>query len=456
LGRGSTRALGSARIGEILGAWRPVELRIARGFPECRGLAGEQLEDLYQETALALLTQPYASEGHLRNALRHGIKHRALNLHRDERRHARILAQSAPSLERAAESHGSQAGPEDAALRDEDRLIVGEFLTELDAVEQRVFWLIAEGMRYRAIAAALAIPVNEARNACRSCERKRERFQLLYDTGRLCGYRAATIRTLQNGQLTSEELARRAFAHLEHCARCRAEHNTNAHRLRRTFHGQAQALLPLPALLRLGWLRHPWLRARPHAQRALARCASAAQGGGGVRERATAVLGAGGVGAKLTAGAITVAVVAGGAIGATHALEHHTGRAHHHTAAPPETTRTMDLNREPLAPQGTWPDGKSGRSRSSVHVAASRGQTASARSGAGPDAAEHEFGLSPPPSAPTNTQQTATHGAADSPDAAEREFGLSPPPSAPASTQQTATPAAADSPDAAEREFGSP
>src|SRR5207302_6981254 len=149
---------------------------------------------------------------HLRNALRHGIKHRALNMHRDTRRRSQILAQSAPSIQRVAESRASHAGPEEAALAEHDRLIVREFLTELDELEQRVFWLIADGMRYRAIASALQIPVNEARNAARSCERKRQRFQLLYDTGRLCGYRAATIQALQARELTSEELARRAFA----------------------------------------------------------------------------------------------------------------------------------------------------------------------------------------------------------------------------------------------------
>jgi RNA polymerase sigma factor (sigma-70 family) len=428
---GDARGLGRERVGETLGEWQGRELRIARGFAECRGLSTERLEDIYQETAVALLTQPYASEEHLRNALRHGIKHRALNLHRDERRRAQILAQSAPSLERVAESRASQAGPEQAALLDEDRLIVREFLTELDELEQRVFWLIAEGMRYRAIAPALGIPVNEARNASRSCERKRERFQLLYDTGRLCGYREATIRALQDNKLRSEELARRAFAHLDSCAHCRAEHKTNAHRLRRTFHGQAAALLPLPALLgRLDWLRHPWLGARLHAQRTLARWASLGQGGGGVRERTVALVAAGGAGAKLTAGVVTVAVIAGGAIGATHALEHQPVRAHRHTAARPATVRTTGLSEGSPALQGDTgvlgarPRESTGRSRGSVHVATSRDQTASHRSGAGPEAAEREFGLPAAPSPPASTDQTPIRSAAGSQEAAEREFGL--------------------------------
>jgi RNA polymerase sigma factor (sigma-70 family) len=305
-------------VGELLGEWQPTEVRVARGFAECRGLAAEQLEDIYQETALALLNRPYGSEEHLRNALRHGIKHRALNMHRDTRRRTQILEQSAPSMQRIAESQESQAGPEEAALQGQDRLIVREFLTELDELEQKVFWLIAEGMRYRAIAPILGIPVNVARNASRSCERKRERFQLLYDTGRLCGYRAATIQSLQAGELTGEELALRAFAHLDACAQCRAEHKTNSRRLGRSFQAQLGALLPLPALVGwTAWWRRPWPRAGSHA-------------GALLRERTAALMGAGGAGAKLTAGVATVAVVAGGTIGATQAMHHPATRPHHH------------------------------------------------------------------------------------------------------------------------------
>jgi hypothetical protein len=104
-------------------------------------------------------------------------------------------------MERIAESREHQAGPEDAALSDQDRLTVREFLTELDPLEQRVFWLFADGID----TAPSPQPSGFARNASRSCERKRERFQLLYDTGRLCGYRAATIQSIQLGELTGDE-----------------------------------------------------------------------------------------------------------------------------------------------------------------------------------------------------------------------------------------------------------
>ncbi|MHB8490913.1 MAG: RNA polymerase sigma factor, partial [Solirubrobacteraceae bacterium] len=255
------RTFGSERIGQVLGQWQSRELRIARSFVECRGLATEQLEDLYQETAMALLHRPYQNEEHLRNALRTGIKHRALNLRRDQRRHTRILEDHGPGLQLIAQGRASESGPEQITQARQDRLVVSEFLTELDGIEQRVFWLLAEGMGYRAIAAALRIATTEARHACRSCERKRERFQLLYDTGRLCGFRAATIQALQSGEATSEELAERAFAHLDGCSRCRAEHKTNAKRLRRSFQGQAAVLLPFPALAgHLGWIEHLGVR----------------------------------------------------------------------------------------------------------------------------------------------------------------------------------------------------
>ena len=285
------RPFDAQRVWEILGEWQKVELRIARGFAECRGLNEAQLEDIYQNTALALYRRPYVGEEHLRNALRDGIKRRALRAHRDERRHSEILARNAPSFHRVAEAQEGQSAPEPSVLAHEDRLIAGEFLTELTEPERRVFGGLVEGLAYRAIATALDIPVNEARNTARVCERKRERFQLLYDTGRLCGYRAQTIRALQAGESTSEELAARAFAHLDSCVHCRLQHKTNAKRLRRSFRDQAAALLPPVALGHLGWLSRLGVRARLLAHRL--GIDTAPLGQGGVRERAVVVLAGG-------------------------------------------------------------------------------------------------------------------------------------------------------------------
>lgn len=317
-----TRRLAAERTGQLLGEYKASELRLARNFPECRNMSKEELEDLYQETALALLERRFQREEHLRSALREGIKHRALNLHRDERRRQEILNHTGAHTHVMAQIDEDAYSPEHIALVHQDRAIVSEFLSELTQLEQRVFWLHAEGMRYRAIAPVLGIATTEARNVSRACERKRQRFQLLYDTGRLCGYRATTIQALQSGERTSEELAARAFAHLDACATCRIEHKTNARRLRRSFRDQAAALLPpIPFITgRLGWLTRLDIRLRslqhrlPFVQ-------------GGVRERAAALLAGGGVSGKIAAGVVTVAAIAGGTIGATRALEH--PRAHH-------------------------------------------------------------------------------------------------------------------------------
>jgi RNA polymerase sigma factor (sigma-70 family) len=180
-GSSPRRGLSRRRVGEILGAWQAAEIRIARRFPECRGLSSEQLEDLYQETVIALLTRPYTSEAHLRNALRQGIKHRALNLHRDLRRRGQILAEHAPSIHRVAQESATRTSPEDMAMLGEDRRVILNFLAELDPFERQVFQLTAEGLRYRAIAKRVGVDVNEARRAARSVERKRIQFRLRHD-----------------------------------------------------------------------------------------------------------------------------------------------------------------------------------------------------------------------------------------------------------------------------------
>jgi RNA polymerase sigma factor (sigma-70 family) len=321
---------GAEWAGQLLGKWQAREVRLARGYPECHDLSKEQLEDLYQETSVALLTRPYQTEEHLLNALRTGIRHRAKNLHRDERRRGRILAYSAPGMYAVAVAGADDQAPELAAIAQQDRLVVSEFLTELSPVEQRVFWLLAEGMQYRAIAPALGVQLNVARNASRAVERKRERFQLLYDTGRLCGFRAGTITALQSGQATTEELAKRAFAHLDSCAACRAEHKTNAKRLRGRFQGQATALLPMPALAaHLGWLSRVDARARTWADRLLP--VGALGGSGGAREGPVALLATGGVTAKVAATVATVVVVAGGTTAGV-VLDHGGHAEHRHTA----------------------------------------------------------------------------------------------------------------------------
>jgi RNA polymerase sigma factor (sigma-70 family) len=341
------RGLDGVLVGQRLGEWQKAELRLARSFPECRGVGRAQLEDLYQETALVLLGRVYNDEEHLRNALRWGIKHRALHLHRDERRRGEILTHRAPELQLFAEGRAEEHTPEQAAVLAQDRLIVSEFLSELSELERRVFWLGAEGMRYRAIAPVLDIPVNVARKASRECEQKRARFQLLYDTGRLCGYRSHTIKTLKHGGRVTDELMLSAYVHLESCAQCRSEHKTNARRLRRSFQNHAAALLPIPILTgRLGWVSRGIERSRMLMHRLTPYSPTP---GGGVRERAVAMLASGGAAAKVAAGAASVVVIAGGTLGAAHVLHTSPGKPPQHARATRHTAVTAPEALTPAA-----------------------------------------------------------------------------------------------------------
>jgi RNA polymerase sigma factor (sigma-70 family) len=355
---GGGRLLTAGQVAELLGKKRQRrELRIARSFTECRGLSDEQLEELYQQTTIALLRRllrhPYQDEKHLCDALHRGIKQRALNLHRDERRHREILASNAPGVRALERARASDDEPEQLALAREDRLVINEFLAELTPQERPVFWLMTEGMKYNRIAKALPTPisVNEARNMVASCERKRERFQLLHDSGRLCGYRAGTIKALLEGQAVSEQLVQLAAAHLQACAHCRAEHKTNAQRLRRAFQRQVAALLP-PILATHPDAQTRGIQARLLAQRIrLDWISHVAQSG--PRERVAVLLGGGGTSAKLAAGIVTAAVIAGSTIAATHSPAHHRTRPRTHTLArhipTRRASRTVHVTQTPLA-----------------------------------------------------------------------------------------------------------
>lgn len=337
------RGWGSEQVARVLGEHRQRDLGIAAAFMECRGLSQAQVEDIYQETVLALVRRPYREEKHLCDALYRGIKLRASRLYRDEHRHEGILAKNAQGLYALERARSIENEPEQVALAREDRLIITEFLAELTPREREAFWLSSEeGMHYKRIAKTLQIPVNEARNLYESCERKRAFFQLLHDSGRLCGYRSQTIRSLLEGQAASEQLKQQALAHLKSCARCRQEHHTNAEQLRRAFKDKAAILLPPVFLDGLDHLRHGagW-HARVLAQRlhytwtTTTTTPTGTLGGGsgmpdGVRERTIALLAGSGASAKIAAGAITAAVIAGGAI--TAATITHTTVAHHHAA----------------------------------------------------------------------------------------------------------------------------
>ena len=101
------------------------------------------------------------------------------------------------------------------------------------------------------------------------------------------------------------------------CAACRAQHNTNALKLKAAFMAHAAALAPLPLLTgRLPFIARLGLRARNLAARLVPHTIQT-PGGGVLRERAVTLLATGGAAGKLAAGAAAVAVIAGGTIGAT-------------------------------------------------------------------------------------------------------------------------------------------
>ncbi|MHB1568821.1 MAG: RNA polymerase sigma factor [Solirubrobacteraceae bacterium] len=321
--RGAIRLAARAKIrggdreaAALLGAWQSEEIARACRYPQCRGLSVAEIEDVYQDTVIALLDHDYADEEHLRKTLRAGLRHRALNAHRDSRRHRNAIALNRTRLQPS--EPGEHEAPEAAALVREDRLLVAEFLAELTPLERRVFALMVEGLKYRAIASVLPDDEKAIRTAVRHCEQKRERFQTLYNAGRLCGFRGATIEALLSGATASPELAQRALAHLEHCGQCRATHRTTAKRLRRRFEGHAAVLLPA-TLLHLRALRALSIRAQAATHRLTAGRLTPA---GSLRERGAALLLGSGAAGKLAAGAASIAVLAGGAVGVSQALQH--------------------------------------------------------------------------------------------------------------------------------------
>ncbi len=323
---------GTVDLPVALARWRTRELRLAHTFRECAGASTAEIEELYDATVLALLPRRYESEEHLRFALRKGIKMRALRLHRDRAAHEQELAHAAPVIHATAQARAFEQEPERALIAHEDDVIVGEFLSELTPVERAVFVLIAEERSWRAIGTALGLAENEARNATRACERKREVFLKLYETGRLCGYRSRTITALLSGEQTGELALEQALAHLRHCRTCQAQHQTTSEQLQADFERRALAVLPVPVLLgtHAGLLdRIQDLLEYPAR---LAERVAGSGAGTGIRERlAETTVGAAGA-AKIALGVVGVAALAGGAISATHILDSHAPRHTHRPA----------------------------------------------------------------------------------------------------------------------------
>lgn len=311
---------------EVLCEHRRRELELATSYRECAGLTEEQLEELFQETALALLDRRFENTEHLLRAFRSGIKKRALNHHRDKRSRRATLIRHAPTLNPSSPLDTND--PERRVLALEERCMIEEFIRELNPAERRLLVLLAEGVSTRRLATTLGVSSDQLYTIKISYERKRENYTLLYSTGRLCGYRSHTITRLKERQQTSPELAERAIAHLQGCPRCRAEHKITARGLRLAFEQQAAALIPLPILLaHPGWLsrvlerskalQRPHWKTPFHASEAHARLAM--------------MLANTGPGARAAAPLALAALLTAGAIGAEHALTHTSTPHPHHT-----------------------------------------------------------------------------------------------------------------------------
>jgi RNA polymerase sigma factor (sigma-70 family) len=313
---------------EVLCEHRPRELELATSYRECAGLTKEQLEDLFQDTALALLDRRFENREHLLRAFRSGMKKRALRHHRDERSRRAILTRHATTLNPGPPIDTND--PEQRVLALEERCLIEEFIRELNPAEQGLLRLLAEGVSTRRLARRLGVPADQLYATKISYERKRENYTLLYSTGRLCGYRSHTIARLKERQQTSPELAQRAIAHLQGCPRCRAEHKITPRGLRLAFEQQAAALIPLPiTLAHTSWLsrvlacskalRHPHWKTPLRASEAHARLAT--------------MLANTGPGARTAAPLALAALLTTGAIGAEHAFTHTSTPHRHHAAA---------------------------------------------------------------------------------------------------------------------------
>jgi RNA polymerase sigma factor (sigma-70 family) len=322
--------LGPGRIWTLLGDWREEELARARADNRYRWLSDEGIADLYQDVMLLLIARDYESEEHLRHTLRLALRHRMLNTSRHARDSERIIGNTTPDIQALAAHKSQEQTVDHHVLARADRQVISEFFAELTEQERRVFWLHAvEGLGYQRIAKVERLTQSQARGIMRGLERKRARFQILWQSGRLCGYRAQTIASLKHGQALTPQLTSSAVAHLAHCTQCRQEHQINAQRLRVAFQRQAAALIVplLPAVTLRGRLTRLVLRARgiPHEAWA-ARMLPEAQAATGERTAATIL--AGGAGAKIGAGLAAGLLFAAGAL-ATHLTTHH--QLPHHT-----------------------------------------------------------------------------------------------------------------------------
>src|ERR1700679_3397375 len=110
---------------------RNSELRIARTFKECRGIGTAEIEELFDITTTSLLARSFESEDHLYNALRRGIKLRALTVNGDRATHSRILKRATPEMQANHEQDAWREDPERAFAAHQNGILATEFLVQL-------------------------------------------------------------------------------------------------------------------------------------------------------------------------------------------------------------------------------------------------------------------------------------------------------------------------------------
>ncbi len=344
----------------LLFEWRPAELRKARGSSVASGftISSRSMTKRSRYCCPGRMTTSSICSARLRI----GIRLRALMLLRDRAIHRRVVDEAAPVMQADGEDRAWSVQPEKAVLAREDDFIIGEFIAELTLDERRAFALLAEGKSWRAIATALGMPENEARNVTRNVERKRERFVTLFESGRLCGCRSRTIDEVLAGEQTGELAWRQALAHVRHCRECRTEYQVTFAQLRARFDRQALALLPLP----VAGSAHISLVDRVLAvlERPVRLLERFSGGGGVARERVVEAAAATGVTAKVAVSvAGVVAVVATGVTVGVH--EASPGHRNHHTTSartvpplPRSSALVSQLGAPPLQPSA-WNAAKS-------------------------------------------------------------------------------------------------
>jgi len=147
---------------------------------------------------------------------------------------------------------------------------------------------------------------------------------------------------------------------LRHCRECCAQHHTDAAGLRAAFDSRVLGVLPAPIFVGAhASLLDPLHAALSRIARLLQRV-SAPQSG--ARERMIEIGAGAGTGAKLAAGVLGIAILAGGTVGAVSSPAHHHHRDRQHSPSPPHVIvpaprpRRVTLHRSPTTrPQHRLP-----------------------------------------------------------------------------------------------------